>query len=82
MVISSEAIPAWKTAVTFVGPVGPLSGKTDIMVVAYVVSLGVLLGRWRARNVNFGQVWTASLVLLALGLVGTFPLFYDMFTAH
>ena len=82
MVITTEAIPSWKDAVNFVKPVGPLSGKTDIMVAAYAIALVALVVMWRNKAVNFARVWTASLVLLALGLLGTFPLFYELFTAH
>jgi lysylphosphatidylglycerol synthetase-like protein (DUF2156 family) len=82
MIVTTEAFPAWKSAVTFQPPVGPLSGKSDFMVGAYVVALGVLVALWRGKNVNFSRVWTASLVLLVLGLLGSFPLFYESFTAH
>jgi hypothetical protein len=82
MIVTTEAIPAWKTAVTFVGAVGPLSGKTDIMVAAYVGALVLLTAIWRGKTVDFGRVWTASLVFIALGLLGSFPLFYELFTAH
>jgi hypothetical protein len=82
LVVATEAVPAWKDAIAFNAPAGPLSGKTILATLAYVAALGVLLPLWHARNVNFGRVWTASLMLLALGLLGTFPLFYGFFTAH
>jgi lysylphosphatidylglycerol synthetase-like protein (DUF2156 family) len=81
MIVLTEAIPAFKNAVNFQPPVGPLSGKTDIMVAAYVVSLIGLVIAWRDKSVNFGKVYTATLLLLALGLLGSFPLFYELFTA-
>ena len=82
MIVTTEALPAWKSAVTFQPQVGPLSGKTDLMVGAYVGALGVLVALWRGKNVDFPRVWTASLVLLVLGLLGSFPLLYESFTAH
>jgi lysylphosphatidylglycerol synthetase-like protein (DUF2156 family) len=82
MIVTTEAVPAWKTAVTFSAPVGPLSGKTDFMVGAYVISLAALTAVWRGKTVNFGRIWTVSLVLMALGFLGSFPLFYEIFTAH
>jgi hypothetical protein len=82
MIVTTEAIPAWKNAVNFVPAVGPLSGKTDVMVAAYVIALVGLTIAWRNKTVAFGRVWTATLVLLALGVLGSFPLFYEAFTAH
>lgn len=82
MTVTTEAIPAWNSAVTFVNAVGPLSGQTDIMVAAYVLALAILTALWRKKNVNFAQVWIASIVLLALGLLGSFPPIYHLFTAR
>ena len=79
-IVVTEAVPAWMTAAAQVYvPSGPISGRSTLAVLAYVVALGVLIRLWHARNVNFGRVWTASLALLALGLLGTFPLFYGLF---
>jgi hypothetical protein len=52
------------------------------MLAAYVVVLGVLTALWPGKDVNFGRVWTASLVLLGLGFRGSLPLFYEVFTAR
>jgi tetrahydromethanopterin S-methyltransferase subunit B len=82
MIVTTEAIPAWKNMVNFVNPVGPLSGKTDFMLGAYIVALVALTAAWRNKSVDFARVWTISLGLLALGLLGSFPLFYEIFTAH
>ena len=79
-IVVTEAIPAWMSAAAQVYvPAGPISGRSTLAVLAYVVALVVLIRLWRARNVNFGRVWTVSLALLALGLLGTFPLFYGLF---
>lgn len=60
-------------------PVGPLAGKTDIPVFAFFASWAILYALLRNREVNFAKVATASFVMLAIGIVGTFPLFWDMF---
>jgi hypothetical protein len=78
--VATEAVPAWANAVALVYlPSGPISGRSTLATIAYAAALGVLIRLWRSRNVNFGRVWTASLALLALGLLGTFPLFYGFF---
>jgi hypothetical protein len=79
-IVVTEAVPAWMNAAAQVyPPSGPISGRSTLAVVTYVVALVVLIRLWHARNVNFGRVWTVSLVLLALGLLGSFPLFYGLF---
>lgn len=75
----AEAIGPLKQALNFYDPVGPLSGKTTIAVVVWLVAWAVLYGIWRSKNVDFGKVFTAALVLIALGLLGTFPPFYELF---
>lgn len=61
------------------GPSGGVSGRTTIAVVVWLVSWVVLHTRWKARHVEPGRIRTAMLVLLALGLVGTFPPVWSLF---
>jgi hypothetical protein len=35
---------------------------------------------YRDRQVDFRKAVTTSLVLIALGIVGTFPIFFQLFT--
>jgi len=82
LVIASEAVPAFKNALSLYAPVGPLSGKTIAQVAIYFVAWAGLAYAWRGRSIAFGKVYTATLILVALGLVGTFPLVYEAFTAR
>ena len=61
------------------GPVGPLSVKTGVAVLFWLVTWAVLAGAWKDRQIDFGKVWKASLTLVILGLLGTFPLVFDLF---
>ncbi|MDQ0732369.1 hypothetical protein [Arthrobacter sp. B1I2] len=67
---------------TFYGPVGPLSGKTTLTVVVWLLCWVALHLALRKREVEGRRVVTASLVLigLGLGLVGTFPMFFQAFS--
>ena len=75
----SEASAAIRGALNFYNPVGPLSGKTGVAVVVWLVAWGILGGAWKDRDVDFGRVWSATLTLVILGLLGTFPLVFDLF---
>jgi hypothetical protein len=81
LVIVSEALPAFKNALGLYGPVGPLSGKTILQVVIYALTWAALAYAWRGKSVPFGRVYVATLILVGLGLLGTFPLVYQAFTA-
>jgi len=60
-------------------PVGPLSGKTAIAVLVWLVAWAILANSWKDRQMDFGKVWTGALTLVILGLLGTFPLVFDLF---
>ena len=60
-------------------PVGTLAGKSSLAILAFLVSW-ILLGLlWRGREVNFRVIAIVSLVLLVIGLLGTFPPVWNLF---
>lgn len=77
----SEAIPAFKTWLTWNAGVGPLSGKTIIPTVLFFIVWLALGLAFRDKNMNLRIALTVGFVGLAIGLLGTFPPFYDLFTA-
>lgn len=76
----SEAIIPLKNVLNWWSPGGPLVGKTSVSVIAYFVSWAVLHQMWKDRDIAFATIWKASLVMIAIGLIGTFPLFFELFT--
>lgn len=78
----SEAVVPLKNALNWYNPVGPLSGKTGTMVIAWAIAWAVLHAQWKHREVDFGKVWRWSLILLGIGLIGSFPPVFEAFTAH
>jgi hypothetical protein len=77
----SEAIPAFKTFLTFDKGVGPLSGKTIIPMVIFLAVWAVLGFMWKGKESNMRTAVTIGIVGLIIGLLGTFPPIYDIFTA-
>ena len=59
-------------------PVGPLSGKTIVAVVAWLVAWGVLGSAWKDQSADFGKIYKMTLILVGLGLLGSFPPFFDL----
>jgi hypothetical protein len=41
--------------------------------------LAILSRKWKYLSVNFGKTYNATLILVGLRLLGTFPLIFDLF---
>jgi hypothetical protein len=59
--------------------VGPLSGKTILATVVFVIAWAVLHFMWRERDRILRSATIAFVVLTLLGLLGTFPIFFQAF---
>ena len=75
----NEASSGISDFLRFSDDVGPLSGKTVIAVAAFFVAWAVLGFLWRGREVAWRPVLIATIVLLGLGFLGTFPTFFEAF---
>jgi hypothetical protein len=75
----AEASTRVADALKWSDDVGPLSGKTILAVAAYFVTWAVLHAVWRRQNPNLRPILLAAAVLAALGIVGTFPTFFEAF---
>ena len=78
----AEASAAIKNALNWSNPVGPLTGKSLTGVIVFFASWLVLYLVFRGKNVNFARVTVVALILLGLGLLGTFPPFFEIFAAE
>jgi hypothetical protein len=72
-VIGAETNASIKTFFTWNSGVGPLSGKTGVSIIAFIVSWVILHYVMRNRAVNLTTSFIICLVLTALGLLLTFP---------
>ena len=68
-----------KAALTWVGPVGPLSGKTGVAVIAFIVSWVGLHFAFKRWAVTLTTSFIIAVVLLVLGLLMSYPPFFDLF---
>jgi hypothetical protein len=78
----AEASTKFKDWLAFDDGVGPLAGKTTLAVVAWLLSWAILHVVFRKRTTDLRQALIGGLVLVALGLLGTFPTFFQMFTTE
>ena len=69
-----------KTALAWSGAVGPLTGKTGVGVIVWLILWPILHAIWRDKEVNFSGIYIVSLILIALGWLLTFPPVFEAFT--
>jgi hypothetical protein len=67
------------SAPTLYGPAGGVSGRTTIAAAIWLLSWAVLHVRWRNRTVDGGRITAISVILILLGLLGTFPPVWTVF---
>jgi hypothetical protein len=60
-------------------PVGALAGKSSLAILAFLLAWMVLGLLWRQRELRFGRIAILSFILLLVGLIGTFPPFWNLF---
>ncbi|WP_454853978.1 hypothetical protein [Promicromonospora soli] len=75
----AEASAPIKEFLNLYDPVGPLSGKTTGAIVIWLVAWVVLHLIYRGKAVESRLALTVSLVLIGLGVLGTFPVFFQAF---
>lgn len=54
-------------------PAGGVSGRTTFAAVTWLIGWAVLHRRWKDRQLEPSRIFMATLVLIALGIVLTFP---------
>lgn len=66
-------------ALNWWGPAGPLSGKTGIGIIVWLISWAILHNRWKEADVNINRIFTWMVALLLIGLALTFPPVFEAF---
>lgn len=59
-------------------PAGPLTGKTGAAVIIWIASWIVLHFVWKNKTVTIPRALAMTLLLIAVGVIGTFPTFFEM----
>ncbi len=75
---ADDAWPRLKPVFSLWRPTGPLSGVTLAATLVWLAVWFGLARRWGRRDVNLAAVNVAAFVLLAGGLLLTFPPFMDL----
>ena len=85
LLVTLTEIPALvdlKNALVWSAPVGPLSGKTGVATIAFLLAWAISHFTLKDKDVNLKSFVIAAGVLTALGFLMTFPPFFDLFAAE
>lgn len=78
-VIIPEFSGSFKTLLTLNEGVGALSGKTLFAVAIWLIVWVVLHQVFTKKNFELAKAYSYSLVMVAIGLLFTFPIFFQAF---
>ncbi len=71
IVVLNEA--ALFAAPALYGPAGGVTGRTTFATLVWLAAWGLLHARWRWREIAPGRVLVLTLILIGVGVLGTFP---------
>lgn len=80
--ILAESIAPVGTSLNWWNPAGNLVGETTLAVISMIVSWIVLHFVFKDKEIDFGRAAPVALTLLLIGILGTFPPFFDLFAKH
>jgi hypothetical protein len=79
MTTLAEASSSFSDALAWSERVGALSGKTIVAVVVWLVAWAILHLLYRRKDPSHRVVYTLTALLVAAGLLLTFPVFFQLF---
>jgi hypothetical protein len=60
-------------APTVYAPAGGVSGRTTLATIVWLIAWGLMHNRWKAREIAPRRIYLATVTLIALGILATFP---------
>ncbi len=72
---------AFASALVWSKPVGNLSGKSSLAIIAFFLSWVILHFIWKGKETNFSRISMIAIALLLVGLLATFPPFWSLLGA-
>jgi hypothetical protein len=75
----AAAFSALKDFLAWYTPTGSLSGKTSIGIAAWLISWLILGNLWKDKEYDLGKAFNLTMILIAIGVILTFPLVFEAF---
>jgi hypothetical protein len=77
--VVAAAVRSFADFLTLYAPSGPLTGKATVATLIYLIAWVNLHARLRYRELSLFKGFLVAMALLGVGLIGTFPPFYQLF---
>lgn len=68
-----------KEALNWWNPAGPLTGKTGVGVIGWLISWALLNTIWKGKEYDLRKAFIITLIFVALGVILTFPPVFEAF---
>ena len=68
-----------RNALNWWNPAGPLTGKTGVGVIAWLISWALLNTVWKGKEYDLRKALIITLIFVALGVILTFPPVFEAF---
>lgn len=81
MTTLAEISAGLKSALNLTNPVGPLSGKTTVGIIVWLIAWFVLNRVMKDKDTDLNKAFTITVILMIAGLLLTFPPVFEYF-AH
>ncbi len=81
LVVAAEASEGFKDTLTFYEPAGSLTGRTTVAVLVWLAAWVILHRSLKQAEVSLRFAYRTTLVLVGIGLLGTFPPFFQLFAS-
>ncbi len=78
----NEAVDGLSRYLNWWSPAGPLTGKTGVGVIVWLLTWAALGARYRGASVDMGRIARWSWLLILLGLLLTFPPVFERFAGE
>lgn len=78
IVTTADLVKPFSDSLNWYKPVGPLAGKSITATLLFFIIWAVLHLIWKGKEVNFKVISWIAIALLVIGLITTFPPFWDM----
>lgn len=79
LINETNTTSAFSKSLVWVKSVGGLSGKSSYAIIAFLLAWVVLHFVWKSKEIKFDSISIVAFVLLAVGLLGTFPPVWHLF---
>jgi hypothetical protein len=73
LINETNTASAFSKSLVWLKPVGGLSGKSSYAIIAFLLSWVILHFVLKGKEIKFNTISIVAFVLLAVGLLGTFP---------